>query len=219
MPEDQLAQIARGARQYDFSAGETVFSKGAPGSYVYWVHSGRLRLTLTSPGGGKILHSMVEVGCYCGEISLLDGGLRLFNASADRRSHLIGLDSRTLLPALERNPQVVLSITRLLCEAIRVSGERIENLGLHNAETRIWSRLIHLSHQYGQTNGSNSSIRIAHGLSQQDLADSVGLTRVMVNRQLRFWREEKLTQDGRGFVVILDPLALEAFVWRRSGSK
>ena len=129
--------------------GEIVFAKGAPGSYVYWVLSGRLRLTLTST----------------------------------------------------------------------VAGKSIENLGLHNAETRIWSRLVHLSSQYGQTNGSDHSIRIVHRLSQQDLADSVGLTRVMVNRQLKTWRDHHLTKDRRGVVVILDPNELEAFVWRRANSK
>ena len=103
--------------------------------------------------------------------------------------------------------------------AFRIAGETIKNLGLNGAELRIWSRLTHLSNQYGQTHSEKKSIHIAHGLSQKDLADSVGLTRVMVNRQLRIWREEGLIEDGRGFSVILDPEALEAFVLGESGSK
>ena len=219
LPAIDLTEIVSRVRQYDLSAGEVVFSKGAPGSYVYWVGSGRLRLTLTNSGGGEILHSMVEVGGYCGDLSVLDGGVRTVNAIADRRSHLIGLDGCHLLPMLERNPKACLSIARLLCGSIRVAGGMIESLGLNNSEARIWSRLIHLSNYYGEVESGKKAIRIVHGLSQQDLADSAGLTRVMVNRQLRAWRSAGLTEDGRGFVVILDPDALETFVWRRGTSE
>jgi CRP/FNR family cyclic AMP-dependent transcriptional regulator len=219
LPPDDLAEIVSRVRQYDLVAGEMVFSKGAPGSYVYWVESGRLRQTLTSLGGGEILHSMVEVGDDCGILSVLDREFRVVNAIADRRTHLIGLEGRVLLPVLERNPRVCMDIARVLCETIRVAGHSIENLGLNNSEARIWSRLIHLSNRYGELDDKKKSIRIVHGLSQQDLADSVGLTRVMVNRQLRIWRKAGLTEDGRGFVVILDPPALESYVWRQPTSK
>ncbi len=219
LPAIDLTDLASRVRQYRFVAGEMVFSKGAPGSYVYWVASGRVRLTFSNDAGGEILHSMIEIGGTCGILSLLDGGLRAVNAIADRRSHLIGLDGRYLLPVLERNPKACLALSRILCEKIRVVGESIENLGLNNSEARIWSRLIHLSNHYGEFDDQKKSLRIVHGLSQQDLADSVGLTRVMVNRQLSMWRRAGLTEDGRGFVVILDPPALESHVWRRSGAK
>ena len=216
LPESDLDEIVSRVRQFDFAPSEVVFAKGAPGSYVYWVESGRLRLTLTSHGGGEILYSMVEVGGFCGDLSVLDGGLRAVNAIADRRTHLVGLDGRYLIPVFERNPLVSLNMARLLCGAVRIAGETIENLGLHHSEARIWSRLIHLSRQYGEKVPGSHAIRIAHGLSQRDLADSVGLTRVMVNRQLRIWRHERFTEDGRGYIVILDPDALESFVWREA---
>jgi len=218
LPAEDLDQVVSRIRQYDLASGEVVFAKGAPGSYVYWVESGRVRLTVTGSGGGEILRSMVEVGGYCGDLSVLDGGLRAVNAIADRRSHLFGLAGRYLIPLLERHPKVCLNIAKLLCGTVRLAGQTIESLGLHNSETRIWSRLIHLSHEYGENESDKKSIRIVHGLSQQDLADSVGLTRVMVNRQLRTWRSEGLTEDGRGYVVILDPEALESFVLRETRS-
>lgn len=219
LPEADIDELVSNVRQYDLVAGATIYSQGTPGSHIYWVESGRLRLTVTSPGGGEALYSMVEVGGYCGHLSALDGGLRPVSAVADRRTHLIGLDGRYLMPVLERNPKACLNIARLLCTSIRIAGDSIENLALKNSEERIWSHLTHLSKQYGERDAKNKSMRIEHGLSQQSLADSVGLTRVMVNRQLRAWRDAGLTEDGRGFVVLLDPEALEAHVWRRSNSE
>lgn len=61
-------------------------------------------------------------------------------------------------------------------------------------------------------------ILIHHGQSQQDLADSVGLTRVMVNRQLKAWRQRGLIEDGRGYVRVPSPEELRAYVLRENRS-
>ncbi|MEZ4289280.1 MAG: helix-turn-helix domain-containing protein [Myxococcota bacterium] len=92
----------------------------------------------------------------------------------------------------------------------------IENVGLEKARTRLWSRLMLLSVRYSKTDETTGAMRIEHGLSQQKLADSVGLTRVLVNRQLSSWREQGLVETGRGFVLLRDPEALERFVWADS---
>ena len=109
--------------------------------------------------------------------------------------------------------RAAMKLARLLCAHIKVAGATIRNLGLHTSESRIWSRLIHLSPKYALIE-EDGAMRINHGLSQQDLADSVGLTRIVVNRQLKQWRDDGFIEDGRGYVIISDPEAFEAFVWR-----
>lgn len=109
-----------------------------------------------------------------------------------------------------------MKLARLLCVQVRIAGATLENLTFHGAETRIWTRLMFLSEQYGEVDPVSGALHIKHRLSQQSLADSVGLTRVMVNRQLSEWRQQGLIEDGRGFVLVLDPKKLESFVWRRS---
>jgi CRP-like cAMP-binding protein len=131
---------------------------------------------------------MIEAGDYCGEITAVDGGVRGVSAIADRSSETVSIHRKDLLPAFERNPKAALNLARLLCRQIRIAGATLENLAFHNAETRIWTRLNYLSKQYGEIQGTTRALRIDHGLSQQNLADSVGLTRVMVNRQLSIWR-------------------------------
>lgn len=87
-------------------------------------------------------------------------------------------------------------------------------LALGDTAKRVWGRLMHLANQYGRNQTSDNALRIEHGLSQQSLADSVGLTRVMVNRQLRSWSDLGLLEIGRGFVVIPNREALSDHVWR-----
>ena len=214
IPEDELAGLAAHVRQLHFDAGGTVFVKGAAGSSIYWVVRGRLKLTVTSPDGSELLHSMIEPGDYCGEITAIDGGARGVNAIAESSTDTLALDREFFLPAIERHPKAAIKLARLLCAQIRIAGATLENLAFHSAETRIWTRLMYLSEQYGEVDTKSGALEIKHRLSQQSLADSVGLTRVMVNRQLSAWREQGWIKDGRGFVLVPDPKAFESFVWR-----
>ena len=218
LPDDELTELTSQARSLSFSAGETVFAKGEPGASVYWVVRGRFKLTVTGPDGSELLHSMIEPGNYCGEITAIDGAVRGVNAIADCSSVSVALDRCYFLPAIERNPVAAMRIARLLCKQIRIAGDTLENLAFHNAETRIWTRLIYLSKEYGTVDPKSGALQIKHRLSQQGLADSVGLTRVMVNRQLSTWREQGLIEDARGLVVIPEPKKFEEFVWRNTKS-
>jgi CRP/FNR family transcriptional regulator len=213
LPNELHVELASRARPLHFAAGETVFAVDTPGTLVYWVLKGRFRLTTTAHNGSELIHGMIEVGDYCGEITAIDGGLRGVTAIAERSSDAIALDRQYLLPAIERTPGAAMKLARLLCVHIRTAGANMHNLALHNSELRLWSRLMQLCEQYAQID-KNGYLRIDHGLSQQSLADSIGLTRVMVNRQLREWQFQGFIEDGRGYIIIPNAEQFKAFIYR-----
>lgn len=214
LPDDEISKLASHGRMVHFEAGELVFGKGTQGTHAYWVVNGRIKVIATARNGSELLLKMVEVGDYCGEISAIERGVRSSNAIADCATDAVALESRYLAPAIERCPGAAMDVVRILCGYLRQAVTNIETLALNGAEARIWCRLVDLSYRYPDVDPAASTIRIQHGLSQQGLTDSVGLTRVMVNRQLNEWREKGLIEYGRGVVVIRDTAAFEAFVWR-----
>lgn len=214
LQDHEIAELARRARRVHFDAGETLFAKGSPGTHAYWILNGRIRVSTSARNGSELLLAMVDAGGHCGDISAIEGGPRSSNAVADCASDTLCLHRRDILDAIERNPATAMKVIHILAEHIRQAVTNIEVLGLHSSETRIWCRLIDLSHRYPGSDTKPGSVRIKHGLSQQSLADSVGLTRVVVNRQLSIWRDQDLIQYTRGVLVIPDPLAFETFVWR-----
>jgi CRP-like cAMP-binding protein len=215
--DDEIATLARHVRVVHFEPGAQVWTKGALGTHAYFVLKGRIRLTVTARNGHELLLQMMEPGDICGEISAIERGPRSTNATAETATDALSLASRPLIAAIEGSPRSLMDLVRILCGHLREAVTNIEILGLHSAETRIWCRLSDLASRYPDVDPENGATRIKHGLSQQGLADSVGLTRVMVNRQMNEWREKGFIEFGRGVIEIYDPAAFEAYVWRVPG--
>ena len=212
LPESVHRELASHVRYAEFERGQTIFARGASGSDVYWVVTGRVKVMALSLNGNELLHSMVEPGEYFGEVSAVDGRPRGIDATAESRTGVLALSRDHLLPALERHPPAALRLAELLCVQIRLAGETLQDFVFYSSQARIWSHLLRLVDRYGSVERDNGSIRIEHRLSQEDLAHSVGLTRVMVNRQLAAWRDLGLIEYGRGFIVIHDKQTLDAHV-------
>jgi len=212
LPPQELLDLAKAGRQERVASGGAIFLKGTPGQSFYLLCEGRVKITSSGPNGNELLLDLVEAGQHFGEIAVIDGSPRTVNAIATQPSQIVSFDRSVIVPVLHRNPTTALALSLFLCDRLRVVIENLEGIGLLDAPTRLWMRLKSLGRRYAEPQTGNEAIHIGHGLSQQNIADSIGVTRVMVNRQLGIWREAGLIEDGRGFIRIPDPEALEAFV-------
>lgn len=213
LPDDDIAFLAARCHDFRVAAGTRVFAKEEFARDVYWVIEGRIKLSVTARTGHELFFTTAEAGGWFGEVSAIEGGPRYADATALADCHLLALDRRPLTEILENRPRALAEVVRLLCGHLRHSAANIETVTLQSASMRIWGRIVDLAHRYPGEPPPGGGIRIEHGLSQQELADSVALTRVMVNRQLAEWRAHGLVETGRGVIVVPDPVALEAFVW------
>ena len=218
LPPQELFDLARAGRQERVTTGEAIFLRGTPGQSLHLLCEGRVKITSSGPNGNELLLDMVEAGQHFGEISILDEGARTVNAIATRPSQVVSFDRNIIISILHRHPPTAFAMCLHLCDRLRLTIGNVEEIALLDAPTRLWRRLQTLGQRYAAPQSENEAIQIDHGLSQQSLADSIGVTRVMVNRQLGIWRDAGLIEDGRGFIRIPDPKALEAFVRDRSVS-
>ena len=96
----------------------------------------------------------------------------------------------------------------VLCDRLRKTGALAEDSILLDLPERLLHCLEVLA-EHSALPPSGEFVRIDHGLTQQQLADRVGVSRVSINKQLNAWREEGLIEHGRGYVVLLDWRALK----------
>lgn len=217
-----LDRLAARSRIRPLSAGEALYRRGTPGEHAFLVVHGRVKISALGPRGNELLLGIGEPGEFFGFVSPLDGGERFVDAVALRASEVVTIHREVLVAVLEDEPRTLMKMVGLLTANLRAAVELAKSTGLLDAQARLWSRLSMLAKRYGspleeadrRRSGEARPFRVDHGLSQEDLAASVGVTRVMVNRALRSWRELGFVETGRGWIEFLDPRRLEEYVLR-----
>lgn len=177
-----------------FSAGQMVFARGEPGSHLFVVAQGRVRLSMVSAQGREALIALLGPGEVFGELALLDGGARSMDATAAKDCVLLALDRRAFLALLETAPEVRWHLLRLLCERLRDANDRLERTLFLPVAARLARLLVTLAEH-------DREGRVA-ALSQADLGRLIGASRERVSLQLSSWRAAGLlARDGRALVI------------------
>jgi CRP-like cAMP-binding protein len=213
--EAARARLARAARVRRYAAGQTVFRQGDPSETLVVVLAGRIVVSALSPEGAEVILNLMEPGEVVGEIGALDGGPRSADARAARDSRVLLIPRAALLRELEAEPRATRTLVRLLCARLRQTTAFVEDATLAPLAARLLHRVQALARSYAGVDGAATAPgpwRIEHGLSQQEIGESIGASRVSVNQQLNAWRAQGLVEFGRGFIVVRDPEGLEACV-------
>jgi CRP-like cAMP-binding protein len=209
--EGFLERVVGIARTRSYAAGEVVFRKDDPSDSLLILNAGRIVVSSLSAEGNEVMLNLIHPGEVVGEIGLLDGGPRSATAIAEQETRALVLYRREFLPLLVSEPSAVRALLLVLCARVRQVTAFLEDAVLQPLPVRLLHRVQALARRYGAPlNGGG--VYIEHGLSQQELGDSIGTSRVSVNKQLNAWRARALLDFGRGFIVIHDMARLESGV-------
>lgn len=212
-PKPKVDGLARFVGHERVAADQILFHRNAASDSLYLVAEGRMMLKLPSRTGQEFLIGTVEEGEMFGELALLEKSRRIVTAVAERPTYLLTLPRSQILPVVTSNVESAVAFAQILAGHLRATVENLGSVGMNDAKARLWVRLMALSRRHSRVDSESGRLRIEHRLSQQNLADSIGTTRVMVNRQLSMWQDQALIEYGRGYIEIPDPDALEAHVW------
>ncbi len=215
IPERELDALTPRVRRVRYPPNQIIFQKNDEGSSVMFVVSGRVKIVSVSPSGSELILNIMNPGQVFGELALIDGKPRSADAIAAAETELLTLSRRDFLDVLSRNLEVSLSMMAILCDRIRQATSFVEDAVLLDGQARLLHRIKAMADQYGSVEPDGVAMRIEHQLSQQELGERVGLTRVSINRMLSAWRDRGLIEDGRGYIVVRDMARLEEAVEQR----
>lgn len=187
-----LARVRRVAR------GATIFSKGDPGTSLFAVASGIVRVTALSPQGKNAVFNLIHEGEIFGEIALLDGKPRTADAVAFSDCSLLVIERRDFMPLLRDHPELTLRLLEVLCSRLRRTTEQVEDILFLDLKSRLVKTLLRLA----ETEGGEITI------SQDHLSQMVGMSREMINKQLQVWVKWGWISLARRRIKILDPESL-----------
>lgn len=179
-----------------FKGGQRIFARGDPGSCLFLVARGEVRLGLAAADGREVLLALLEPGQIFGELALLDGLSRSADADARGACLLLALDRRDLLPVLRRSPEAAVELLELVCHRMRAATARIEATSLLPVPARLARLLL------ARADLANGSARIAAPPSQADLGRLAGVSRQKVNLHLGRWLADGvLAREGPALVI------------------
>lgn len=181
---------------------EVLFHEGDPGDRVYVIIDGKVKLGRTSGDGRENLLAILGPGEMFGELSLFDPGPRNATATAVADAVLVGLGSDDLGTWLTGRPDVAQQLLRALARRLRRTNEALADLVFSDVPGRVAKALLDLSERFGQP--TEDGLRVAHDLTQEELAQLVGASRETVNKALAdFAARTWLRLEARA-VVLLD---------------
>lgn len=178
--------IAAEMHEVRFNSGQSIFERGDPGSEIYLVIDGRVRLSVLTADGRELSFSHAVPHDIFGEIAVLDKSSRSASATAVSDVVAMSLSSAAFQRALATNPALAQAAIALLCARLRDVSHLLEDVALFPIEVRLARYLLNrLALLAGSPLKSDQKpTRLALGMSQGELAMLLGASRPKVNAAL-----------------------------------
>ena len=209
IPATLLDELAIKAKPVRVEAREVLFSKGDPGDRLYLVAKGLIRIGVLSVEGREVTYGMIQPGNLFGEIAVLDGGVRSADATAMEASELLALERKDVNAFLQRHPIQALHLLTVLCDRVRRADDLLEDVVFLSLPSRLAKHLLMLDSTLGTRDHPKGPVTIR--LSQQEVADHLGISRESVNKVLSKWEQVGIVTLGRGQITLNKTTALEEF--------
>jgi cAMP-dependent protein kinase regulator len=106
LSEDERNALVREMELESHDEGSVIISEGQPGSSMYIIASGEVKVFTNGAGGSTLYLARLGEGDFFGEVSMLTGKPRTATITASQRTELLRLDKEKLDNALATYPGI-----------------------------------------------------------------------------------------------------------------
>jgi len=197
-PNVLLTKLSAGKSRHQFLADEPIYVQGDPATAVYYILSGKVRLSVVSSSGKEAVIAHLPETSFFGEGCLAGRTLCVSSAHALQRSTILRIEKSVMLDLIHQEPKFAEQfLTHLLSRNIRMEADLIDHL-FNSSEKRL-ARLLLLMANFGQ---ESKPIPVIARISQETLSEMIGTTRSRVSFFLNRFRELGfIDYDGTGMKV------------------
>jgi CRP/FNR family cyclic AMP-dependent transcriptional regulator len=195
---DLLENIAEGKTILQLGKDEKVFSQGETAEAIYFIQTGKVKVTVVSAAGNEAVLSIQGPRGLLGEGCLVGQTIRVSTATAIQPSTLFRIERRAMLGALAAQPALSERfIASLLIHNINLEEDLCDQLFNHS-EKRLARVLLKLA-RFGlnETLPAAKMPRVSH----ETLASMVGTTRSRVTHFMNKFRKLGLI-DYNGHITV-----------------
>ncbi|AEM80012.1 Crp/Fnr family transcriptional regulator [Thermoanaerobacter wiegelii] len=202
LEDKSLEEIHKISIIKSFKKGSIIFIEGEKGEAIYFVKSGKVKISKTSSIGKEYIIKIMEKGDIFAESILFAGGEYPATAEAIEDSEVIMLKNKDIENLILKNTEIALSIIKLMAKRLKNVSYIIENLALRDSIGRTASVLLTFAKERGVN--VKEGILLNLNLNRQDLANIIGISRETVTRVLSQMDKEGIIKLNRNKVIIKD---------------
>ena len=172
-----LSKVGKGRTIVPCRKGQVIFRQGDPAEAVFYVQTGRIKLTVVSERGKEAVVAVLNPDSFFGEGCLNGQALRLFTAAALIDASVLRITKKEMLRVLQAEPAFAARFMSYLLERnTRVEEDLVDQL-FNSSEKRL-ARVLLLLANFGKDRQPEP---ILPKISQELLAEMVGTTRSRVS--------------------------------------
>ncbi len=184
-PRSLLTKLSVGKSRHEYLADETVYSQGDAANAVFYIESGKVKLTVVSKSGKEAVIAHLTDASFFGEGCLAGQPLRMSTAGIMQKSTMIRIEKKAMVGLLQREPEFAEQfLVHMLSRNIRMEADLVDHL-FNSSEKRL-ARLLLLMANFGQ---ESKPIPVIAKISQEALAEMIGTTRSRVSFFLNRFRD------------------------------
>lgn len=198
-----LEKITEGKTVLNVRKGKTIFSQGEEADAIYFIVSGKVKLSVVSLGGKEAVLSMLESPSFVGEGCMVGQTRRVGTASALEPTTVFRIEKRAMLRALHEQPGLSDKFTSaLLTRNIDLEADLCDQMFNHS-EKRLARVLLKLSRFRSNDPLPDAQIPL---ISHEILAEMIGTTRSRVTHFMNKFRKMGLIDYNGVLTVRTGPL-------------
>ena len=200
------SHLLRISRERAFADGQIIQQRGDPADGFWLIEEGAVRVGQFLPDGEFRAMALLGPGDSYGELAVFSGKPRIVDAISRGESRLRLIAARPFLDALGNYPASTRALLGALSEQLQDTLAILAGLRHGTNPARLAGLLATMAG--AEAKGASVSI------TQQELADLLGVTRATANAALKELQRHRLIERGYGSIRIPDSARLSRFALR-----
>ena len=198
---EELGALSRVALRRTFPRDRVVIMAEEEGDTLFVISGGKVKVSIVSEDGREVILSILGVGDFFGEMSLLDGHPRSANVTTMQETELLMVRRADFLRLVQNTPQIAVKLLSVLAGRLRKTDRMIEGLALSDVTGRITQTLLQLAEEQGKP--TPEGVLVKDRPTHQELANMSGTTRETVSRVLkRLEQQGYILHKGKDLLVV-----------------
>jgi len=175
---DFLATAGTRRRLVHFKAKHAFYTQGSPADCVFYLQTGRAKITVVSKGGKEATITLITAGDFIGEESIAAvAGMRLASATAITPCTALRIEREEMIRVVHDEHKFSdFFLKFLLARSMRTQADLVDQL-FNSSEKRL-ARILLLMAEFGKPGEPETLIP---PITQETLAEMIGTTRSRVS--------------------------------------